>query len=76
MLTERFIKTVFKELKISEFDIYPDLKANQVPGWNSLTHACVIAALETEYSVRLKNREILACANLGDLMTLINSKLA
>ncbi|OQA01296.1 MAG: hypothetical protein BWY70_00426 [Bacteroidetes bacterium ADurb.Bin408] len=74
MLTERFKKTIFRELKISPIELDGDLKAFQVPGWDSLTHACVIDALEKEYKVRLKNMEILNCKNLGELMQLIHSK--
>lgn len=74
MLTERFIKTIFRELKIQAFEMDGELKAFQVPGWDSLSHACVIDALEKEYEVRLKNIEILNCHNLGELMQLIHSK--
>lgn len=75
ILSERFKKTVLKELKLDNFEFDEKLKANQVPGWDSLSHAIVIAALEREYKIRLKNIEIINCANLGDLMELINSKI-
>ena len=75
MISERFKKVVLKELKLSDYDFRDELQANEVPGWDSLTHAAVITALEKEYKVRLKNVEILNCANLGDLQILIDSKL-
>ncbi len=75
ILSERFKKTVLKELKLDGFELNENLKANQVPGWDSLMHAIVIAALEREYKIRLKNMEIIRCANLGDLMALIDSKI-
>lgn len=75
MISERFKKAVLKELKLSDYDFRDELQANEVPGWDSLTHAAVITALEKEYRVRLKNVEILNCANLGDLQKLIDSKL-
>ncbi|MEI6852557.1 MAG: acyl carrier protein [Bacteroidota bacterium] len=75
MISERFKKAVLKELKLSDYDFRDALQANEVPGWDSLTHAAVITALEKEYKVRLKNVEILNCANLGDLQKLIDSKL-
>jgi len=75
MISERFKKTVLKELKLDSFEITENLKANQVPGWDSLAHACVIAALESEYKIRLKNIEIINCDNLGDLHKLIESKI-
>jgi len=75
MITERFKKTVLKILKISDFDMDEDTQANQIPAWDSLNHANVIAALEDEYDIRLKNIEILNCHNMGDLHRLIDAKL-
>jgi len=76
MISERFKTTVLKELKLTDFDFRDELKANQVPGWDSLTHANMISALEREYKIRLKNIEILNCENLGDLQKLIDSKIS
>lgn len=75
MITERFKKTVLKELKISDYEIKAEMQAKEVPGWDSLTHASVIAALEKEYGIRLKNKEILNCENIGELQQLVYSKL-
>jgi len=75
MISDRFKKAVLKELKLADFDFSDELQANQVPGWDSLTHAKVVAALEREYKVRLKNLEILNCYNIGDLQRLIDSKI-
>ncbi len=75
MISDRFKKAVLKELKLANFDFTDELLANQVPGWDSLTHAKVVAALEREYKVRLKNLEILNCYNIGDLQKLIESKI-
>lgn len=75
MISERFKKAVLKELKLNDYDLNENLLANQVPGWDSLTHANVVSALEAEYGIRLKNVEVLNCANIGDLQTLIDSKI-
>ena len=75
MITERFKKTILKELHLDDFEITEKLLANQIPGWDSINHANMIAALELEYKIRLKNIEVLNCDNIGDLMELINSKL-
>ncbi len=75
MITERFKKTILRELHLDDFEITENLLANQIPGWDSLNHANMIAALELEYKIRLKNIEVLNCDNIGELMELINSKL-
>ena len=75
MITDRFKKIVFKVLEIEDFEINEKMLANEVPGWDSLNHANVIAALEDEYKIRLKNIEIINCENIGDLQRLVDSKL-
>lgn len=75
MISERFKKIVLKELNLSDYELTDNMLANQVPGWDSLSHASVIAALEDNYKIRLKNLEVLNCENLGDLQRLVNSKL-
>lgn len=74
MISERFKKTVLRTLKLENCEFSDTMEANQVPGWDSLNHAFVIAALEKEYGIRLRNLEVLNCENLGDLQKLIDSK--
>ncbi len=75
MISERFKQVIFKELKIENVEITENLLANEVPGWDSLSHANIISALEQEYKIRLKNIEVLNCENIGDLQALVNSKI-
>lgn len=75
MISDRFKKVVLKELKLSDYELTDEMLANSVPGWDSLTHASVIDALEKDYKIRLKNLEVLNCDNLGDLQRLVDSKL-
>lgn len=75
MISDRFKNVVLKELKLKEYELTDAMHANEVPGWDSLTHARIIAAFEQHYKIRLKNLEVLNCENLGDLQRLIDSKL-
>jgi len=56
-------------------DDWDNTLASQVPGWDSLSHVTVIAAVEERFGVRFGIRDVLAMKNLGDLQRLINSKL-
>ncbi len=74
MISERFKRTVLNELKLDDFDIKDETKANEVPGWDSLNHLNVILAIEKEYGIKFKSIEILKLKNLGELQQLIDKK--
>jgi acyl carrier protein len=46
-----------------------------VPGWDSLKHVELLAAVEEEYGLRFRAFDVLRLKNVGDLQTLIDSKL-
>ncbi len=48
--------------------------AQDVDGWDSLTHINLIVAIEREFKIRLTTREITRLGNVGDLMDLIARK--
>ncbi|PXA96507.1 acyl carrier protein [Caulobacter sp. D5] len=51
--------------------ITPETTADDVNGWDSLTHTLFIMALEDEFAVTLPIEATLEAANIGDLMRLI-----
>ena len=52
-----------------------DMTANDIDGWDSLSHVNLIVAVETEFSIRFKQREVHSFKNIGDLNRCIESKL-
>jgi acyl carrier protein len=75
MISDKLKKTIMDELKLDEFDFNEDSTADQVPGWDSLSHINVILAVEKEFNIRFKPYELLKLKNIGELQSLINSKL-
>lgn len=49
--------------------------ANDVDGWDSFNHISVIVAVETRFGVKMTTAEIERLANVGALVTAIESKL-
>ena len=76
MVTDRLKKIILDVLKLDEFDFQDNTTADQVPGWDSLSHLNVITAVEKEYSIRFKAYELLKLKDVGDLQDVINSKLS
>ncbi len=54
----------------------PETTANEVDGWDSLSHTILISAVELKFQVKFSTREVLRLKNVGDLVQLIDSKRA
>jgi acyl carrier protein len=76
VISARLKAVILLELELDDFDITDATTANTVPGWDSLRHAQVIAAVEAEYGIRLKTLEVLRLRSVGDLQKLVDSKQA
>lgn len=56
--------------------INPEMTANDVDGWDSLSHVNLITTIEAKFNIRFTQKELLKHRNVGDLITDINRKLA
>lgn len=75
MISERLKATILNQLQLKDYNLQDETCAYEVPGWDSLKHIQVILAVEKEYGVRFKTRELLRLKNVGDLQVLIDQKL-
>lgn len=75
MISERLKNTILKELKLDEFGFNENTTADQVPGWDSLSHLNIILAIEKEFGIRFNPYELLKLKNIGELQKLIDLKL-
>ncbi len=66
-------RTVFDN---DEITIRPEMTANDVDGWDSLSHVNLILAVEKGFGIRFSEREVLSFRNVGDLVRGVESKLA
>ena len=76
MISERLKRVLLEELELEEFDFQDETVASEVPGWDSLAHARVLAAVEASFGVRLRARDILRIRNVGDLQQLVQARAA
>ena len=54
----------------------PQTTADDIEGWDSFNHISVIVAVETRFRVKMSTAEIENLANVGALVSAIQSKLA
>ncbi|MDD2714808.1 MAG: acyl carrier protein [Candidatus Wallbacteria bacterium] len=58
-----------------EIVISPVMTANDVDGWDSLSHVNLILAIETAFRISFTQRELLTFRNVGDLISSIEKKI-
>jgi acyl carrier protein len=76
MISERLKKVILEQLELEDFAIDDRTTAAMVPGWDSLSHARIVAAVEDEYGIRFDLREIVRLENVGQLQALVDRKTA
>jgi acyl carrier protein len=52
----------------------PEMTADDVDGWDSLSHVNLIVAIEGQFGIRFTQKELLTFRNVGDLINSIASK--
>ncbi len=71
------LTVIFREVFADDdLTLSPSLKADDVPGWDSMKMVLILIATEERFGVRMRSREVDKLANVGDLANLISAKLA
>jgi len=77
MTTQEKLNVIFCEVFDDEdIKIYPSMTANDVDGWDSLSHVNLIVAVEIKFGIRFTQKELLTFKNVGDLLICIEKKSA
>lgn len=76
MITDKLKQAILRELGLASWDLSAETVATEVPGWDSLSHVRVLAAVEDAFSIRFRSLEVLRLKNVGELQALVDKKLA
>jgi acyl carrier protein len=76
VISERLANVIRGELNLPDLKFEDGMLAREVPGWDSLRHLSIIAAVERDFGIRLKSLEVMRLKNIGELQALIDRKVA
>jgi acyl carrier protein len=65
------LQGIFDNVFMEEVRVTPELSANDVDEWDSVTHVSLVLAIEEEFGLRFRVGEVESTKNLGDLVNLI-----
>ena len=70
------IEEIFRDILDEEsLTLTPETTANDVDGWDSLTHIQLIVAIEKKYKIKFSSKEILSWKNVGELINSLQTKI-
>ncbi|MFB3788930.1 MAG: acyl carrier protein [bacterium] len=76
MTTHEILNGIFQEVFDDDtIQIQPHMTANDVEGWDSLSHVNLILAIETRFKIHFSPKELLTFKNVGDLLKSIEAKI-
>lgn len=69
------VQEIFREeLEKEDLVLTDETTAEDVDGWDSLSHVQLVAVMEEAFGIEFKSREILSWDNVGDLIDCIQKK--
>ena len=69
------LEKIFRDILDEESLILTaETTANDVDGWDSLTHIQLIVAVEKQFNVKFSSKEILSWKNVGELIDSLQIK--
>ena len=69
------VQDIFRDILDDEEIVLEDsTTAEDVEGWDSLTHIQLIVAIEKQFKIKFTSKEILSWRNIGEMLDSIASK--
>lgn len=75
-ITEKLTPVFHKVFNNPSLVLSDGLNANDVENWDSLSHMLLITEVEHRFAIKFRLKDLNRMANVGDMITIIASKLA
>lgn len=70
--TQDIFRDIFGE---PDLEIKPEMTANDIDKWDSLSHLSMIAKVEEVFGIKFKLKELIKMKNVGDMFNKIKEKI-
>jgi acyl carrier protein len=75
MTTIEKLTTIFRVVfDNDDINLRPEMTANDVDGWDSLSHVNLIMAVEKGFGIRFSRKEIMSFKDVSELLRCIDGK--
>ena len=74
-ILEKVKESFIKILEHSNFDLAETTTANDVDGWESVTHMMIITDIEQAFSIKFKLMDLMNMDNVGDLVKTVQKEI-
>jgi acyl carrier protein len=71
---DKLRSVILRALDLDDYPLTEETLANEVPGWDSLSHIRVLTAVEDVFDIRFKSQEVMRLKNVGELDALVRKK--
>ena len=75
-ITEKLTKAFHKTFENDSLKLTDEMTASDVDNWDSLTHMILIGEVEKLFDIKFKLKELNKMHTVGDLITIVASKVA
>jgi len=75
-INEKLKEVFLRILEHDNFELTDETTANDVDGWESVTHMMLINEIEQELNIKFKLMDLMQMKNIGDLKAIIQKELA
>jgi len=80
MEKEKILETLTKIfrniLDDDSIQLVTETTANDIEGWDSLTHIQLVVAIERHFKIRFTSKEIQSWGNIGNLLDCVHTKIS
>lgn len=73
-IIEKVKEAFVKVLEHNDFELSDNTTANDVDGWESITHMMIISEIENSFDIKFKLMDLMNMNNVGDLIKTIQSE--
>lgn len=64
-----------KSFNNSSIVLFDEMTANDLEGWDSLTHMLLVSEIEERFNIKFKLKDLNKMRNVGDMVEIIISKI-